>query len=364
MPRHHNFSAGPALLPLSVIQELQEALPNFKDSNIGLMELSHRSSTFEAVIQNARDRFRRLLNIPADYHVLFLQGGASLQFYMSALNLLQPDEKASYIMTGTWSIKALKEARRCSQSVACWEPNDGVYNRVPQPHEIQIDGDSVYTHYTTNNTIFGTQFHHMPLPEGRLVADMSSDICSRPIDVSRFEMIYAGAQKNLGPSGVTAIILSPWAAERSRHMNSLRSGGLPSMLNYDLMITKESMFNTPNTFGIFALERMLAWMEGLGGLETIAQINQEKATLLYDQLSGFWTPHAQEDSRSLMNVTWRSPSAELDSKFIEQAKKNGLQALKGHRSVGGIRASIYNSCSRQSVEALVDFMKHFVERHG
>ena len=363
MPRHHNFSAGPALLPLSVIHELQEALPEFKDSNIGLMELSHRSPTFGSVIESARDRFRRLLAIPEDYHVLFLQGGASLQFYMSALNLLAPEEKASYVMTGTWSIKALKEARRCSNSEACWEPSDGLYNHVPQPNEIQQQSDSIYTHYTTNNTIFGTQFHHIP-ESGRLVADMSSDICSKPIDISRFELIYAGAQKNLGPSGVTAIILSPWAAERSRQINKQRAGGLPSMLNYDVMISKGSMFNTPNTFGIFALERMLAWMENLGGLEKIEIHNQKKADLLYSQLHDFWTPHAKENSRSLMNVTWRSPTAELDSLFLSQAKENGLQALKGHRSVGGIRASIYNSCSLESVQALVDFMQQFVSKYG
>ncbi len=360
MPRSHNFSAGPAALPLSVIHELQEALPEFRSCQAGIMEISHRSPDFDSVINSAKKRFRNLINIPEEYEVLFLQGGASLQFYMLPLNLLSPTEKGAYLMTGTWSTKALKEAKRCSKSISLWQ--DETHKSVPATISTT---DAKYVHYTSNNTIYGTQYHHIPKTDVPLVVDMSSDICSRPINVSRFDVIYAGAQKNLGPSGVTAIILSPWAIEQSQKNDSKREGGIPSMLNYALMANKNSMFNTPNTFGIFALERMFAWMEAEGGIDGIAQKNQEKATLIYDELdsSEFWTPHAAKDSRSLMNITWRIANTELESVFINEAQEEGLLALKGHRSVGGIRASMYNACSLNSAQTLAEFMKDFRSRN-
>lgn len=366
MSRAHNFSAGPAVLPEEILSELAEALPNFQNTGLGLMELSHRSSTFDAVIESAKNRFRNLMNIPADYEILFLQGGASLQFYMTALNFLLPSDTADYINTGTWSTNALKEARRIAPVKEIWKPESGIFNCVPSQEEIHMNDDAVYLHYTSNNTIYGTQFHYKPETKKPLIADLSSDICSRAIDVSKHQVIYAGAQKNLGPSGVTAVILSPWAVERSREVNKARPEGLPSMLNYGLMVNKNSMFNTPNTFGIFALERVLAWVERQGGLDVIAKQNEKKSALLYAELdsSDFWKPHARKDSRSQMNVTWRLSNSELESIFIKKAEKANLMGLKGHRSVGGIRASIYNACPLKSVEELISFMKDFRASHG
>ena len=367
MSRVHNFSAGPAVLPLSVIKELQSALPEFAGTGQGLMELSHRSAAFDDVIETAKTRLRRLMSIPNDYEVLLLQGGASLQFYMTALNLAANTDSVDFIDTGTWSTKSVKEAQRVCDAKICWSGKDGGYRKIPSVNQTVGDrSNSLYLHYTTNNTIYGTQFHHLPASDARLVADLSSDICSQAIDVSRHDVIYAGAQKNLGPSGVTAVLLSPWAVERSRTMAQSRPGGLPSMLNYGLMVDKKSLFNTPNTFGIYALERVLNWLEELGGIEAISTINNRKSQRLYDELdrTDFWLPHADSDSRSKMNITWRISDDTLVSTFLDEAAKNGLQALKGHRSVGGLRASIYNACPEDSVRALVDFMREFERRHG
>ena len=366
MARMHNFSAGPAVLPLSVVEQLSAALPDFQGCGLGLMELSHRSKTFDAVIGSAQDRFRSLLGIPDDYAVLFLQGGASLQFYMSVLNLLGPDESIDYLMTGTWSTKALKEAKRCCDAEPIWE-QEGTPDRVPSTGSYTIRPQAKVLHYTSNNTIYGTQFDALPESDGRpLIGDLSSDIASRPVDVSRHAVIYAGAQKNLGPSGVCAVILSPWAIEQSQRSGALRTGGIPSMLSYDLMVKKGSMFNTPNTFGIYALDRVLAWVEEMGGVEAMTTRNTEKANMLYAELdrTGFWVPHAQKDSRSQMNITWRTPSAELDTAFVAEALDAGLSGLKGHRSVGGIRASIYNACEPESIQALVSFMQEFERKNG
>ena len=362
--REHNFTAGPAVLPIEVVEQLQKALPNYNQSGLGLMEMSHRSKAFDDIILSAKSRLRTLLNIPEEYSVLFLQGGASMQFYMSALNLLGPSDVGEYIDTGTWSTKAVKEAKRCSDSKVIWAPKHS-YNRVPNPNEYTPTEDAVYLHYTSNNTIYGTQFHELPKGQ-RLVADLSSDICSRTIDVAAHELIYAGAQKNLGPSGVTVVILSPWAVERSRYIHTIRSGGLPSMLNYGLMVDKASLFNTPNTFGIYALEVMLKWLQELGGVSAIAEVNTEKSNLLYQALdsSDFWTPHAERQSRSQMNVTFKIKNPDLEPIFLKKAAAEGLHGLKGHRSVGGLRASIYNACPLASVQALVNFMNNFEKTHG
>ena len=249
--RAHNFSAGPAVLPLEVIHELQEALPNYNNIGLGLMEMSHRSKDFDDIIVSANQRLRKLLAIPDNYQVLFLQGGASLQFYMSALNTLDPTSKelGAYINTGTWSTKAIKEAKRCGNTTTLWEPKNGVFKKVPSTQEYTVPENTLYVHYTSNNTIYGTQFPQIPECSVPLIGDYSSDIAAGPIDISKHAIVYAGAQKNLGPSGVTAVILSPWAVERSRYIDN--KNGLPSMLNYGLMVDKNSMFNTPNTFGIF-----------------------------------------------------------------------------------------------------------------
>jgi len=364
--REHNFTAGPAVLPHSVIKELQEALPNFKNNGLGLMELSHRSPIFDEIISTARLRLRRLLSVPDDYEVLFLQGGASLQFYMTALNLLSPTDCGDYINTGTWSTKAIKEAKRCSKPVCIWSPSRAEFNSTPTENDYQLTPESHFLHYTSNNTIYGTQFSSTPEVNKPLIGDMSSDICSRAVDVSKHGVIYAGAQKNLGPSGVTVVLLSPWAVERSRYIDSIRPGGLPSLLNYSLMVDKGSLFNTPNTFGIFALERMLAWLEGLGGVSEIEKQNTKKSTMLYQILdnSDFWKPYAERRSRSQMNVTWKITDPSLESVFVEEASAAGLHGLKGHRSVGGLRASIYNACPLESVEALVDFMHQFETKNS
>jgi len=358
MSRVHNFSAGPAVLPLSVVEQIQAALPDFQGCGLGLMEISHRSAAFDGVHRMAETRLRRILSVPDDYKVLFLQGGASLQFHMVPLNLLTPGESADFIVTGIWTKKALVEARRSHAGQAIWSGEEGNYRRIPET--VTPSGNATYLHYTTNNTIYGTQFKATPeagaLP---LVADMSSDICSRPVDIARHAVVFAGAQKNLGPSGVTAVILSPWALEKA-------AGDLNPMLDYRLQVEKRGLFNTPNTLGIFALERVLAWVEDQGGLTATTEQNLSKANALYTQIdrTGFWTGHAAEGCRSDMNVAFRSPSADLDAAFVAQANAAGLMGLKGHRSVGGLRASIYNACPPGSVDALVSFMADFEAKNG
>ncbi len=366
MSRVHNFNAGPAVLPLSVVQELAAALPDYQGLGIGLMEMSHRSKPFEAIVNSAVAGLRRVLGVPDDYKILFLQGGASLQFYMHALNLALPGEATDYVITGTWAKKAYEEAKRCTAAASVWSSKATNFNAVPALDAITPRAESVYLHYTSNNTIYGTQFQGTPKVDKPLIADLSSDIASRPVDVGAHALIYAGAQKNLGPSGVTVVILSPWALERSRLANATRPGGLPAMLDYALQSDNGSLYNTPNTFGIFALDRMIAWVESLGGLSAIAARNTDKANRLYAELdrSAFWRPHAEVASRSQMNVTWRLPSEELEKRFLAEAKAANMVGLDGHRSVGGVRASMYNALEIESVDFLVDFMRAFEAKHG
>lgn len=358
--RIHNFGAGPAVLPLSVVEEVRGALPNLHGSGLGLLEISHRSKTFQAVVDSAVARVRRVLNVPADYSILFLQGGASLQFYMSALNLLRPGDAADYLVTGIWSQKALKEAKRIGDAKAIWDDAVNNFKRVPQDGDYAVRDTAVYMHYTTNNTIYGTEFHHLPESGGKpRVLDNSSDIAGVPLDVASHDLIYAGAQKNLGPSGLTLAILSPWALARG-------APGLPAMLDYRVHEKDGSLYNTPNAFGIFVLERVFAWMEANGGLPGAIARNREKAGTLYSELdrTAFWAPHASVESRSVMNVTWRLPSEALEDTFVKEAKAAGLEGLKGHRSVGGIRASLYNALTLDSVQSLAAFMRDFEGRHG
>jgi len=353
--RIHNFGAGPGVLPLQVIEECQNALPNLDGSGLGLIEISHRSDIFQKIIDNAMKKMRRILSIPEEYTILFLQGGASLQFYMSALNLLKPGENVDFLVTGIWAQKAMKEANRIGNASPRWDGSENGFTSIPQNGDYSIRENAVYVHYTSNNTLFGTQYHHIPDSNGKpRVLDASSDITGVPIDVSAHDLIYAGAQKNLGPSGVTVVILSPWATERV-------GDNLPTMLDYSVHAEKKSLFNTPNTFGIFVLDRVFNWIEENGGLEGNIARNIAKSDLLYEELdrSDFWKPHAEKDSRSVMNVTWRLPSKELEEKFLHEAKSIGIDGLKGHRSVGGIRASLYNGCPIESVEALVLFMRDF-----
>ena len=265
--RVHNFGAGPAVLPLDVVNDVASSLPNLNNSGFGLLEVSHRSSFFQEVIDSAMSRVRRILSVPEDYHILFLQGGASTQFYMTALNLLGDGDKADFLVTGGWSQKALKEACRIGDCVASWDDSERGFKSVPMDGDFEIREDAEYVHYTSNNTLFGTQYHKTPeVGKKHLVVDASSDICGVPIDVSAHDVIYAGAQKNLGPSGVTLVILSPWAVSRI-------GDGLPTMLDYRTHISKGSMFNTPNTFGIFVLDRVLSWVEENGGLQGLSLIH-------------------------------------------------------------------------------------------
>ena len=358
--RIHNFGAGPAVLPLEVVEEVAAALPNLDESGFGLLEVSHRSPTFQGIINSVVERIRRVLSVPDDYEVLFLQGGASTQFYMTALNLLGKGGKADFLVTGGWSQKALKEASGVGDAFAVWDDSENGFKSVPQDGDYTIREDASYIHYTSNNTLYGTQFHHLPDSGGKpRVVDASSDICGVPIDVSAHDVIYAGAQKNLGPSGVTLVILSPWALTQAKQ-------GIPTMLDYHTHVSKGSMFNTPNTFGIYVLGRVFAWIERNGGLDGAIERNRTKAALLYGELdrSDFWRPHAHGGSRSVMNVTWRLADEDLEGVFLAAATAAGFGGLKGHRSVGGIRASMYNGCPIESVVALVGFMRDFESQHG
>ena len=360
MARLHNFSAGPAVLPVSVVEQLRDNLLDLHGSGIGLMEISHRSKTFQAVVDSAVARVKRVLSVPDDYTVLFLQGGASLQFYMAALNLLRPGEASDYLVTGTWAQKAIKEAKRIGPAKAIWDDAPNNFKRVPLDGEYACRDESVYLHYTSNNTIYGTEYRRTPDNKGKpLVADLSSDIAGVAIDVVKHELIYAGAQKNLGPSGLTLVILSPWALSRVPE-------GLPAMLDYKVHAKDGSLYNTPNCVGIYVLERVFAWMEDNGSLPAMIARNEGKATALYGELdrTGFWRPHAATEARSYMNVTWRLPSEELEDRFVKEAKSAGLDGLKGHRSVGGIRASLYNALEPESVAALVAFMRDFERKNG
>jgi phosphoserine aminotransferase len=354
--RIHNFSAGPAVLPESVLRKAQDAIWNVAGSGIGIMEHSHRGKVFARIISEAEASCRSLAGIPDNYRVLFLQGGASLQFAMVPMNLLSSDRTADYLVTGVWSQKAVKEAKPIGKIHIAATSEATNFDRIPQAHEIRYSPSPAYVHITTNNTIFGTQWRtEPPVPSGvPLVADTSSDMYSRPIDLRKYGIVYAGAQKNLGPSGVVLVIVRDDLVEAG-------SKSLPTMLQYRTHAAESSLYNTPPTSGIYVMGEVFKWIQAQGGLSAMAEHNQAKARLLYDYLdaSEFFRGTAQPESRSLMNVCFRGPSEELEAKFISEATKRGLDGLKGHRSVGGMRASIYNACPRASVEALVSFMKEF-----
>jgi phosphoserine aminotransferase len=358
--RVHNFSAGPAILPLPVLEEAQRDLVALPGVGMSVMEISHRSKTFEAIIQAAESDLREIGGVPAGYKVLFLQGGASLQFSMVPMNLLGPGAVADYIITGDWSKKALKEAKKVGATNVAASTEAGGFTRVPKAAEIAYTPGAAYVHMTSNNTIAGTEWATVPETTGApLVCDASSDIFSRPIDVSKFGLIYAGAQKNLGPSGVTVVIIRDDLLARP-------ADTLPSMLNYRVQADGGSMYNTPPCFGIYILGLVLKWIKNSGGLTAVGKANERKARLLYDELdrTPFWRPHAEKDSRSLMNVTFRLPSEDLEKLFVKEATAAGLDGLKGHRSVGGLRASIYNAFPEEGVAALVQFMKEFERTRG
>ncbi len=358
--RIYNFNAGPAALPLSVLEEVKESFLNFAGSGMSITEISHRSKLFDEVINDAVTRTKRLLGLDDKYQVLFLQGGASLQFDMIPMNLLPDGKTADYVDTGTWSSKAIKEAQILGKNIkVVASSKDKNYSYIPA--NVKFNSDAVYVHITSNNTIKGTQWASFPDTGGiPLVADMSSDIMSRPFDPKPFGLIYAGAQKNIGPAGVCMVIIR-------EDMLKTVPDNLPSMLKYTTFSSSNSLYNTPPCFSIYVIQLVLKWLEEtIGGLEKIGEINKEKARLLYEIFDSgkFYKGTAEKGSRSLMNVTFRLPNEELEGKFIQEATKNGFGGLKGHRSVGGCRASIYNATTLDAIGALTGFMKEFEKKNG
>jgi phosphoserine aminotransferase len=359
--RIYNFAAGPAVLPEPVLQEAQRDLMALRGVGMSVMEISHRSKTFDAIIQGCEADIRKLAGISADYQVLFLQGGASLQFAMVPMNLLPAGGRADYILTGSWGKKAYKEAQKFGTAQVAGSTEADNFTRAPEASELKLDPSAAYVHFTSNETIQGVEWRSEPAAGPvPLVCDASSDIFSRPIDLSRYALIYAGAQKNLGPSGVTLVILKSDLLERVPK-------NLATMLDYRVQAENKSLYNTPSTFGIYLMGLTMKWLVAQGGLEAIGKKNAEKAKLLYDAIDtsgGYYRPHAKPAHRSMMNVTFRLPSEDLEKKFVSEATAAKLDGLKGHRSVGGIRASIYNAFPKAGVETLVSFMGEFRKRNG
>lgn len=361
MARIFNFSAGPAVLPESVLQEAQAALWEHSRSGMGIVELSHRSSWFEEVIHSAETRLHRLMRLDDDQQILFMHGGASTQFFQIPMNFLRGG-RATYLDTGVWSAKAIKEAKRYGTVDIPFSSKPENYDRVPQPGELgALPEGTRYLHYTSNNTVAGTEYHWVPEVSGDafLIADASSDILARPMDGSKFGLIYAGVQKNLGPSGMALVVLRKSLLEQAET-------DLPTMLAYKTHSAEGSMYNTPNTFGIYIVERVAAWLEEMGGVEEMGRRNQAQADKLYAAIdaSPFWRGLAKPHSRSWMNVTFTTGSADMDKVFVKEAEAAGLTGLKGHRLVGGLRASIYNAMPDAGVTALVDFMGEFQRTKG
>lgn len=360
MARKFNFNPGPATLPLEVLEEVKENMVDYANVGMSILEISHRSSEFKEIINSARVLLRELMAIPENYEVLFLQGGASLQFAMVPINLLKAGERADYIITGAWSKKALKEAKLIGEVNIAANTEEANFTRIPKAEEIKLSKKASYVHITSNNTIFGTQWSSFPeTGDVPLVADMSSDILSKKIDVSKFGIIYAGAQKNLGPAGITIVIIRKDLAERC-------SETVPTMLKYRTHIKEESLYNTTCVFAIYVVKLVLQWVKRNGGVERMEEINNKKAELIYkaiDNSPGFYRGTAERDSRSLMNVNFRLKDENLEEVFIKKAASIGLHGLKGHRSVGGIRASIYNAFPIEGAEALVRFMEEFSQNN-
>lgn len=359
--RIFNFNAGPAVLPLAVLVEAQSEFLNYNETGMSVMEISHRSKPYEEINAEAEANMKTLLGLGDEYRVLFLQGGASTQFAMVPMNFLAPGRTADYIMTGTWSEKAKKEADLFGQTHIAASTAEGNYKRIPHESEIKLSENPIYVHLTSNNTIFGTQWQDFPdLGNVPVIADMSSDILSRPFDATKFAMIYAGAQKNLGPAGVTVVIIRKDLVESC-------SKKIPTMLRYDIHEKNDSLYNTPPCYSVYMVNLILRWLKKNGGVAAMYKRNLEKAKILYDtidQSQGFYHGHADADSRSLMNITFRLPSEELEEKFAAESIKAGMQGLKGHRSVGGLRASIYNAMPIEGCKTLREFMIAFQKKNG
>jgi phosphoserine aminotransferase len=358
--RVFNFSSGPAVMPVSVLEQIQRDLVALPGVGMSILEVSHRSTVFEGVIAKAEADLRELAAIPANYKVLFLQGGASLQFSMVPLNLLTAGASADYIITGTWTDKAAKEAKKVGNvNIAATSAADN-FSRIPVASELKLTPDAAYVHITSNNTIEGTQWHQLPdVGSVPLVSDASSDVLSRPIDVAKYGLIYAGAQKNLGPAGATIVIIREDLLQRAPKT-------LHTMLNYSVHAENGSLYNTPPVFAIYGVGLVLQWLRTEGGLQAIAKVNQRKAAKLYAEIdrSGFYRPTARKEDRSLMNVTFRLPNEGLEKQFVKESTAVGLDGLKGHRSVGGMRASIYNAFPDEGIDTLVEFMREFERKNG
>lgn len=356
--RVYNFSSGPGTLPESVLLELRDELPEYRDAGASMLEVSHRSRFYDAVADSARSSLRRLLGLDDGWHVLFLTGGASMQFYQAPLNLLEAGHRAGYAVTGWWARQALVEAQRVGDAYAVCSSEASSFDHLPPDTTWSITPGTAWVHYTSNNTIYGTQFAGEPEVGGvPLVCDASSDFLSRPIDIDRYGLIYAGAQKNVGPAGTTIVLIRDEMLQR-------RNRDLPTMLDYGTHAG--SLFNTPPVFAVYLVEKVLRWIEGQGGLPAMAERNERKARLLYEAIdrTGFYRGTVARADRSQMNVCFRLPTTALEAAFVSEAHAAGLHDLKGHRSVGGVRASIYNAMPREGVAALVSFMDEFERRHG
>ncbi len=361
MSQTWNFYAGPAILPAPALARAKADIPNWANTGMSVMETSHRSPEYDEVHYGAMKLLGELLGLDDDHQVLFLQGGASTQFAMVPMNFIPKGGSADYINTGAWSQKALKEANIVASGRVAGSSEAEGFSRIPKQAELDLDPDAAYVHITSNNTIKGTQYHAFPdTGSVPLVADMSSDILWRPVDANRFHLIYAGAQKNIGPSGVTIVIIRKSWLERANK-------GLPTMLSYATHSSKDSLYNTPPTFAIYMVRNVLEWLKDNGGLAAMEKTNRAKGDLLYRVISGssdFYRSPVAEDSRSYMNVVFRLPSEELEAKFVAESKAAGMVGLKGHRSVGGCRASIYNALPLEGVQVLADFMEEFARTNG
>ncbi|MEI8025591.1 MAG: 3-phosphoserine/phosphohydroxythreonine transaminase [Pseudomonadota bacterium] len=357
----HNFYSGPSVLPKAALERAKAELLNFAGTGMSVMEISHRSDAFDQLIKEAEALLREVMRVPKNFKVLFMSGGASLQFGLVPMNFLRAGDSADYILTGGWSEKALKEAKSLGQTRVSYTGASHLYRHIPKQSELDLSPKARYVHMTSNNTLFGTQWHQVPDTQGvPLIADMSSDIASKPIDITKFSLIYAGAQKNIGPSGLVVVLVE-------ENFLATAQDNLPTMLKYKTYAEHDSLYNTPNTWGIYMLRNVLDWIKSNGGTEALAIRNQEKAGLIYgmiDEYPSLYLGHADKESRSLMNITWTLPSDKLEKEFLKGAEEQNLIGLSGHRSVGGIRASTYNALPLASVEALKHYMQNFAKAHA
>jgi len=361
MSRIYNFSAGPSTLPLEALEDAGSQFVDYENSGMSLIEMSHRGKHYDAVHSETITLVREILQVPKTSHVMLLQGGATLQFGMIPLAFLKPDMSADYIVTGSWAKKAVGDARAVGEVALAWDGADCNYSRMPAQEELTLNPDAAYVHLCSNETIGGIQWQSFPeTGDVPLVCDMSSEILSRPLDWNKIDMVYAGAQKNLAPAGMALVIMSERLASMAR-------ADLPAYLRYDLHIKNNSLYNTPPTFAIWMAQLTLKWIKSIGGMPEIERRRDEKASMLYDAITnsnGYYRSPVDQASRSAMNVVWRLPSEELEKQFLQQAQQENMSGLKGHRSVGGCRASIYNAMPVAGVKALTDFMSEFMKKNG